>query len=315
MSKLDHGTSDSGDQSARCGPTGRGRPTDFGADAVEAAKALIASATVKPKLLLGFCVMLALAVSAASAAADPMTGPKICSSAGTARSGYYGNLTLAGNNYVAAGATLTVWGNLVIAPGACLDAFSTGTVKVGRNVLVGRNAILGLGCAPDVDFESAPCGSTTTDDTIGGNLLALNAYTMYLTADTINGSLVSVGGGPGAPPAPFVNFPIKDMLIHGDALISGWNGGWFGFLRNVVNGSVAVTNNLASDPDADEVVTNTVHQSLICYGNSPAVQFGDSGGSPNKVGAFAVGECGFNVMLPDVNYDGGGPQAISVKAR
>ena len=267
---------------------------------------------MKPKLLLGLCAILALGVWAAPAAADPTSGPPICSSAGTARAGLYPNLTLTGNNYVKAGTTLTVWGNLDLAPGACLDAYSTGTVKVGSNLQVGKDAILGLGCAPEVDFEAKPCGSTTTNDTIGGNLLALDPYTMYLTADTINGNLISVGGGPG--PAPFVNFPIKDMVIHGDALISGWNGGWFGFLRNTVSGNVVVTNNHASDPDANEVVTNTIRRNLLCYGNSPAVQFGDSGGSPNKVSGFAFGECGFNVILPDENYDGGKPQPISVRA-
>jgi hypothetical protein len=270
---------------------------------------------MKPKLLLGLCAMCALGVLAAPAAADPTSGPPICSSAGTALSGHYRrDLRLTGNNYVAAGATLTVRGNLEIAPGACLDAYSTGTVNVRGNVLVARNAILALGCAPNVDLLPVPCGSTTTDDTIGGNLFALDPYTMYLTADTINGNLVSVGGGPGAPPAPFVNFPIKQMVIHGNVLISGWNGGWFGLLRNVVNGNVVVRNNVASDPDANEVVTNTVGRNLICYGNSPAVQFGDSGGSPNEVSGFAFGECGFNVVLPDANYDGGGPQPISVKA-
>jgi hypothetical protein len=266
---------------------------------------------MKPKLLLGLCAVLALAASAAPAAAEPGGpghGPEICASAGTPLSGNYGNLALTGNNYVAAGATLNVWGNLVIAPGACLDGFSTATVHVGGNVLVGRNAILGLGCATGVDFEFAPCEDTTTDDTIGGSLLAFDPYTMYLTADAINGSLVSLGGGPGAPPAPFVNFPIKQMTIHGNALISGWEGGWFGFLRNVVNGSVIVSSIHASDPDSTEVVTNTVHGNLICNDNSPAVQFGDSLGSPNEVGGFALGECGFNV------HPGGGPQPISVKA-
>jgi hypothetical protein len=81
-----------------------------------------------------------------------------------------------------------------------------------------------------------------------------------------------------------------------------------------VNGNAVVTNNLTSDPDSDEVVTNRVDRNLVCYGNNPAVQFGDLGGSPNEVSGFAFGECGFNVVLPDVNYDGGGPQPISVKA-
>lgn len=264
---------------------------------------------------LGLCAVLGLAVWTAPALADPMSGPPICSSAGTPVSGnYYRSLTLTGNNYVAAGTNLAVRGNLSIAPGGCLDAYSTGTVEVGRNVLVGKNAILGLGCAPGVDFLPVPCGSTTTDDTIGGSLLALDPNTMYLTADTIRGSLFSVGGGPGVTSNPYVNFPIKDNIIDGNAVIDGWNGTWFGFLRNVVQGSAVVANIHTADPDSSEVVTNTVRGNLTCYRNTPAVQFGDSGGSPNEVSGFAFGECGFNVMSPDINYDGGGTQPISVMA-
>ncbi len=266
-------------------------------------------------VLLCLCAMLALAVSTAPASADPTSGPSICSHAGTRISGtYYRSLTLTGNNYVAAGTNLTVRGNLTIAPGGCLDAYSTGTVEVGRNVLVGENAILGLGCAPGVDFLPLPCGSTTTDDTIGGSLLAFDPNTMYLTADTIRGSLFSFGGGPGVTSNPYVNFPIKDNIIHGNAVIDGWNGTWFGFLRNAVQGSVMVAKIHTADPDSTEVVTNTVRGNLSCYRNTPAVQFGDSGGSANKVDGFAFGECGFNVMSPDINYDGGGPQPISVMA-
>jgi len=244
------------------------------------------------RVVLGLCAMLGLGIWAAPAAADPTSGPPICSSAGTALSGnYHRNLTLTGNNYVAGDTVLTFRGNLTIAPGACLDAFSTGTVNVAGNLRVGKNAILGLGCAPGVDFLPVPCGSTTTDDTIGGNLLANDPYTMYLTADTINGNLVSHGGGPGAVFSPYVNFPIKDSTIHGNAVIDGWNGTWFGFLGNVVNGNVIVTNIVAADPDSNEVVTNTIRGNLICQGNSPAVQVGDSGGSPNKVNGNKIGQC------------------------
>jgi len=270
---------------------------------------------VKLRILVGLCAACALAVSAATAAADPTAGPPICTSAGSPLSGTYdGNLTLSGNNYVADGKSLTVGGDLTIAPGACLDAFSTGTVNVGGSVWVRESAILALGCAPGVDFEGPPCENTTTDDTVGGSLFAYDPYTMYLTADTIGGSLVSLGGGPGAVSSPFVNFPIKDMTIQRNAYIADWHGGWFGFLRNDVNGSVVVSNIITADPDSNEVVTNVVHRNLICSGNSPAVQFGDSGGSPNEAGGFAFGQCGFNVILEDLNYDGGGPQPISVQA-
>ena len=71
---------------------------------------------------------------------------------------------------------------------------------------------------------------------------------------------------------------------------------------------------VTSDPDAGEVLQNTVHGSIACFGNTPAVQFGDSGASPNVVGRHAIGQCGFNVISPDPNYGSGGPQPISVKA-
>jgi len=269
---------------------------------------------VKLRILVGLCAALALAVSASTAAAA-LPGPQICPSEGTAISGNYGNLTITGNEYVKRGTNLTVWGNLTVARGACLDAFTLGTVKVGGSVWVGQSAILALGCAPGVDFEFEPCEETTTHDTVGGSLFAYGPYTMYLTADTINGNLVSVGGGPGAVSSPYVNFPIKEMKIQGNAFIAGWHGTWFGFLRNHVNGSVVVSNIIAADPDSNEVASNVVDRGLLCYGNSPAVQFGDSGGSPNEVGWFAFGQCGFNVILEDIKYDGGGPQPISVPAR
>ena len=266
-------------------------------------------------VLLGLCAFLALAVSTAPASADPTSGPPICSHAGTRISGnYYRSLTLTGNNYVADGTSMAVRGDLRIAPGGCLDAYSTAIVHVGRNVLVGKNAILALGCAPGVDFLPLPCGSATTDDTIGGSLLAIDPNTMYLTADTIRGSLFSFGGGPGVTSNPYVNFPLKDNIIYGNAVIEGWNGTWFGFLRNVVQGSVLVANIDTADPDSSEVVTNTVHGDLSCYRNTPAVRYGDSGGSPNEVSGSAFGECAFNVTSPDINYGGGGPQPISVMA-
>jgi hypothetical protein len=45
------------------------------------------------------------------------------------------------------------------------------------------------------------------------------------------------------------------------------------------------------DTDSNEVVTNTINGNLICQGNSPAVQFGDSGGLPNTVGGHKLGQC------------------------
>ena len=43
--------------------------------------------------------------------------------------------------------------------------------------------------------------------------------------------------------------------------------------------------------DSTEIVTNQVSGNLICQGNSPPAQIGDSGGSPNDVGGNKIGEC------------------------
>ena len=255
---------------------------------------------MKLRFLVGLCAVLALAVSAAPAAADPFAGPKICSSAGPAVSGSYGNLTIRGNAYVASGKTLIVRRNLRLAPGACLDAFTLGTVHVWGDVLVRRGAILALGCTPGSlgpPIPRPPCGTTTTSDTVGGNIVAHHEYTMYLDGDSIHGNVISTGGGPGPTRTPYVNFPIKDNVIGGNLIVRGWQGAWFGVIRNTVHGNVVLTKNVGVTtgetglPDSTEVVTNTVSGNLICLGNKPPAQIGDSGGTPNVVGGKKIGQC------------------------
>ena len=244
---------------------------------------------MKLRLLSGACVVAVCALCASVASADPFSGPPICTSAGTALSGNYKNLTVTGNAYVPAGSTLTVAGNLNLAPGSCLDAYTTGTVDVGHNLTVGSGAILGLGCAPFEDGLIDPCGYTTTNDVIGGNLSATDPLTMYLSADTIDGNLTSVGGGPGVTYHPYINYPIKDSMILGNVSITGWQGTWFGFLRNTVGGNAVFSGLSGADPDTNEVATNTVTRNLICTGDVPAAQLGDSGGLPNTVGHMNIG--------------------------
>jgi hypothetical protein len=246
---------------------------------------------MKLRLVLGACTVLALGVFAVSAAADPTAGPPICSSAGTSLSGTHGNLTIHGNAYVADGNTLNVRGNLKLASGACLDAFSLGTVHVGGNVSVHRGAVLGLGCTPGSIGPVPPCGTTTTDDTVGGSIVAHRALTMYLDGDHIGGNVVSRGGGPGLH-GTFLNFPVKDNAIGGNLIVRGWRGGWSGALRNSVGGNLVFSRNASiADPDSNEVLTNTIGGNLVCRGNSPAVQVGDSGGLPNVVGGHKIGQC------------------------
>ena len=252
----------------------------------------------KRRLLVGVAAALAAAVVAApTASGDPFEGPPICSSAGTALAGSFGNLTVSGNAYVAKGTTLTVSGKLTLARGACLDAFTLGTVHVGGDLVVSKEAILGLGCSPGAIGPAPPCGTTTTEDTVGGSIRADQPLTMYLTADKITGSVISYGGGPGPTVNPYINFPIKENTIGGSLTVAGWQGAWFGVLRNTVAGNVTldsnvgVTRNEFGELDSTEIVTNTIGGNLVCYANRPAAQVGDSEGATNTVAGHKVGQC------------------------
>jgi hypothetical protein len=270
---------------------------------------------MKFPILLGAAVMVAssgamatgLVGTAGIASADPTYAP-ICESseatAGTALSGDYKSLTVSGIAFVASGATLSVSGNLTVAPGACLDAFSLGAVHVGHNVTVGPGATLALGCAPGSNGPPGiePCGYAVADDTVGGNITADQPLTMYLTAVTVGGNVVSNGGGFSAPG---LSFPVKNMNIGGNLVLQGWQGGpgaWIGALRNQVDGNVIMNNNVGFRPgednpnDSTEVDGNTVGNNLICQNNTPPAHYGDAynpaeGNGPNTVGHLAIGEC------------------------
>jgi hypothetical protein len=277
---------------------------------------------MKFRILLGSALLVAsfgamatgVVGTAGIASADPTAAP-ICGSnegtVGTALSGSYHNLTVNGIAYVDNGATLSVSGNLTLAPGACLDAFSTGTVHVGHNVAVENGATLALGCAPGSNGPPpiAPCFFTTTDDTVGGNITADAPLTMYLTAVTVGGNVVSDGGGFSTPG---LSFPVKNMNIGGNLVLQGWQGGpgaWIGALRNNVGGNLIMSNNAGFRPgennpnDSSEVDGNTVGRNLICQNNTPAAHYGDAydpsiGNGPNTVGHQALGECASLTVPP-----------------
>lgn len=249
-----------------------------------------------PKLRLALATAAVTAIAMAAfvpaAAADPNSGPPICPHAGNAVSGTHGNLTIWRNAFVKAGTTLTVRGDLTIARGACLDAFTLGTVHVHGDILVSPGATLALGCTPNAIGPAPPCGTHTTNDTVGGSIVATRPRTMYLDGDTIAGNVISRGGGPGLN-GPFVNFPVKDNTIGGRLMLIGWHGGWIGAIRNTVGHNLRFSENASvQDPDSNEVQTNTVGGDLVCYHNSPAAHVNpNDGGQPNVVAGSKIGQC------------------------
>lgn len=223
-----------------------------------------------------------------------------------------------------------------------------GSLKVRGDVRVDPGGVLLMGCDP---AGGCPNGSTRGADSIGGDLTGIGALGVVVHSVHVHGSAVLFGGGggaslvngpgsgtclgnpatntpasvpplwasapslangegPGNPLPVFSNF--EDNSIGGNLVVAGLQSCWFGALRNQVGHNAVIAFNRMGDPDANEVMTNTIGANFLCVGNDHAVQFGDSGGSSNVVRRHAVGECGFDVRIP--NGDGGPLTPVSVRA-
>jgi hypothetical protein len=175
---------------------------------------------------------------------------------------------------------------VVVPAGAVCLSDGPVTIRAGLFVEEGATFVLGS--------EENPVSTGT----ISGGVHATNAGSVQIHFATINGAVVIQGGaGPFGGPFDFGGgfdptwTTLEDNVINGSVSFVGYDGFWSGFIRNTVNGSVVFADNDVLDPDGNEVVTNTIHGSLVCSGNSPAPQVGDSGGSPNAVTGAKVGQC------------------------
>lgn len=188
----------------------------------------------------------------------------------------------------AAGNTTTCTG--VLAPGtyhrvvvtAGASCLSEGPVTIRGGLFVGSGATFALGS----EENPVPTG------VISGGVHATDPASVQIHFTTINGGVdIHGGSGPFGPPFGVTWNAIEDNVINGGATVEGYDGFWFGFIRNTVHGSVNLNGNVLPDPDANEYVTNTIHGNLNCAGNSPAPQIGDSEGSPNAVTGRKTGQC------------------------
>jgi hypothetical protein len=167
---------------------------------------------------------------------------------------------------------------VVPAGAAC---FSDGPVTIRNGLFVGAGATFVLG-SDEVPGDNG---------TISAGVHATNAMIVEIHFVTINGGVdIHGGAGPFGPFGSTFN-TIEDSRINGSVTMQGYNGFWMGFIRNNVYGSVNLNDNVLVDPDGNEYVTNTIHGSLNCTGNSPAPQIGDSEGSPNQVTGAKTGQC------------------------
>jgi hypothetical protein len=253
-----------------------------------------------------FSAFAALVVAAGAVLVAPTAGfatdAGTCSS-GSVTAGSYSSLTITGFCTVDAG-SVTVDHNVTVTPGGELvAAFGGSDVHVGGNLNVQSNGVLILGCEPEafvcLNDPHPKHGTLTTNDTVGRNLTTHGALAVIVHATKIGSNEIVTGGGGGVTcdstipniPGPPAYIDFEDTTVGGNAIIQGVKSCWAGFIRDTVGHNVIYQRNTFADPDASELTTDTVGRNMICFGNSPQVQFGDSTGTPDIVGGRALGEC------------------------
>jgi hypothetical protein len=210
---------------------------------------------------------------------------------GTIKAGTYRSLTIAGTCTLTATGTAHVKGNVVVRSHAILNTLTTGTFNVDGNLTVRNDGIAGLGCNDEVGCPSE------SNDHIGGDLSGDGAWAVIVEQEHVGGSISIIGGGRSMDCSSTALFggpffaTVHDSTVRGNVTVSGVHTCWFGLIRTTVGKNVKVTGNRFGDPDANEIVTNTVGGDLACFNNVPGAQIGDSGGLPNVVGGKKLGEC------------------------
>jgi len=131
-------------------------------------------------------------------------------------------------------------------------------------------------------FELGPATGTIT-----GGLVADNAAQVQVHNARITGGVRIQGGvGPFGCAGPVENLcftDLEDNSISGGTTIDGYNGFLLGFIRNHVNGSVTISNNVQTEDEID-IGSNVINGSLTCSGNNPLENTGGSPGpAPNTV--------------------------------
>ncbi len=191
---------------------------------------------------------------------------------------------------VAAGAAVTtncsgflapgIYGTVVVPAGAACFSDGGVTVRSGLYVRAGATFVLG-----DEDHPGR-------NGSILGGVHATSARSVQIHFMTIlDGVDIQGGSGPTGGPFGITWNAIEDNYIRGPVTVNGYNGFWMGFIRNTVSGTVTMTNNVLADEDGNEYVSNVIAGNLVCSGNSPAPQIGDSEGSHNLVSGAKVGQC------------------------
>jgi len=244
-----------------------------------------------------------------ASAGDASAGRDNTCTGGSIAPGVYSNLKITGVCTVDAG-SVKVEHNVTVLSGGALVALYGGRDKVHAsnfnvlgNVYVRTNGILFLGCEPVnqicLNDPDQKVGSYFTRDAVGGSIIAKDATAVVVHLVVVGKGVTMSGGGGGVScsgslPPPLSGPPygdFEDMIIGGGLTITGWQSCWLGFVRDTITDDVDFNNNVTSDPDGNEMATNSIRGDLKCARNNPSPQIGDSAGSLSNVFGHARGQC------------------------
>jgi hypothetical protein len=270
-------------------------------------------------------LMLGGSTAGAAALGDTCHGTLNNFPAGVGKLGstYGGNLRIDGACAAINGPTV-VNGNLTLLPGSTLlAAFHSGSLTVKGSITVMSGATLILGCIPS-SFTCFDSNDASSPGSVGGDLTASGALAVIVHNTTIGGSVNQSGGGGGEtcnPPGGIfsvLGFPAystyEDSTVAGNISLSGVQSCWMGTARVHLGGSMWVLHNQLADPDAIEIVSNTITGNLVCKDNSMVWDSGETSNDlyprawqPNTVGGQRVGQC---VTAPPLTKGGTSPGAF-----
>jgi len=245
-----------------------------------------------------------------------------------------GNVEISGACVVNAGPT-EVKGTLTILPGSVLLATfgetnfqpgspaSTLTVDGSINVQSGGTALLGCFATSFPCFDDpmeGPDHSPTLNSPVkvGGNLISTEPLGVIVHDGTIGGNVSETGGGGGVtcdPSGGFAAFGSPVYSDYEDSSVGGWmsisnlNSCWLGVARVQIGQSLTVTNDQLLDPDAIEIISNTIGGDLACSGNRMVWDSADASNDlypriwlPNTVAGKRSGQC---EKAPSIEKPGG----------
>ena len=232
------------------------------------------------------------------------------------------------------GGRATVHGELVVLPAATLVAAyalndrshrgpSNLTVDGILRVERGATAILGcevghLACLDDPNQASPTLSSEVR---IKGSLRATQAEGVVVHDAVVLGSVTQTGGGGGLTCTSTGIFAVlqnpvysdyEDMAISGSLTVSGLSSCWLGIARVKIGANLDVVHDQLADPDAIEILSNTVHGNLACSQDSQVWDSSDVYSSvyprvddPNTVHGRRSGQC--ELVSPTAEGGGLGP--------